>query len=169
MFQEIPAAQEATNNSILNTRGCVYTHHDGLVLRSTYHVFDLYVNYLGDEILDGWMENDETMHVLAKDGHAEDVAVLDVLPTRISESGMVAIAAVNKHADQPRCLTLDQESAQAGKEYRVITVNGESPDSYNDVGMEQVTLTEGTWQPVQGPVQAELQAHSVNVIQIRYR
>ncbi len=154
---------------ILNTRGCIYTHHDGLVLRSTYHVFDLYVNYLGDEILDGWMENDETMHVLAKDGHAEDVAVLDVLPTRISESGMVAIAAVNKHADQPRCLTLDQESAQAGKEYRVITVNGESPDSYNDVGMEQVTLTEGTWQPVQWPVQAELQAHSVNVIQIRYR
>ena len=88
--------------------------------------------------------------MLAKDGHAEDVSVLDVLPTRISESGMEAIVAVNKHADQSRCLTLDQELAQAGKEYRVITVNGESPDSYTDVGMEQVRLTEGTLQPVQG-------------------
>ena len=32
---------------IVNTRGCIYTYPDGIVLRSTYHVFDLYVNYLG--------------------------------------------------------------------------------------------------------------------------
>jgi phosphoglycerate kinase len=29
---------------VVNTRGIIYTHKEGIVLRSTYHVFDLYVN-----------------------------------------------------------------------------------------------------------------------------
>ncbi len=29
---------------IVNTRGCIFTHPEGIVLRSTYHVFELYVN-----------------------------------------------------------------------------------------------------------------------------
>ncbi|MFV0400768.1 MAG: alpha-L-arabinofuranosidase C-terminal domain-containing protein [Oscillospiraceae bacterium] len=32
---------------IVNTRGCIFTHEKGIVLRSTYHVFDLFVNVLG--------------------------------------------------------------------------------------------------------------------------
>ncbi len=152
---------------IINTRGCIYTHHDGIVLRSTYHVFDLYVNYLGDEILDGWMNDEETMQVFAKDGHEEFVPVLDILATRISENGMLAIAAVNKHTCESRTLMLNHNQSPFCKEYRVITVNGESTDSFNDVGVEQVTLTEGKWQPLTEELSVELQAHSVNVIQLR--
>ena len=37
---------------IVNISGCIFTHRDGLVLRGSYHVFGLYVNYLGEEILD---------------------------------------------------------------------------------------------------------------------
>lgn len=43
---------------ILNTRGCIYSYKDGIVLRSTYHVFDLYVNYMGDLVLDDWQEGE---------------------------------------------------------------------------------------------------------------
>jgi len=152
---------------ILNTRGCIYTHPDGIVLRSTYHVFNLYVNYLGDEILDSWMENEETMCVSAKNGRKETVSVLDVLPTRMSDSGMVAIAAINKHADEARSLIVSSVGHVAGKEYRMITVNGESIDSYNDINAEQVTLQEGEWKPLDEHMEVTLQAHSVNVIQIR--
>ncbi len=152
---------------IINTRGCIFTHHDGLVLRSTYHVFDLYVNNLGDEILDGWINDEETMRVLAKDGHEEQVPVLDILPTRISENGILAVAAVNKHACESRTLTLNSHLNLTGKEYRVLTVNGVSPDSFNDVGTEHVRLTESEWKPLAESLSVELQAHSVNVIQIR--
>lgn len=152
---------------IVNTRGCIFTHRDGLVLRSTYHVFDLYVNYLGDEILDGWLANDETMHVTGKRGNEEDVSVLDVLPTRISETGTLAIAAVNKHASEVRNLSLVPEGAAACHECRVITVNGPSPDAYNDIGLEQVKLIEGDWMPLPDDMQFVLEPHSVNVIQIR--
>ena len=152
---------------ILNTRGCIYTHAEGIVLRSTYYIFDLYVNYLGDEILDGWMENEETMTVIAKNGRAEKVPVLDVLPTRISENGTLAIAAVNKHAAETRLLALSDNALQTGTEYRMITVNGAGPDACNDVGLEQVKLTEGDWQPLTKALQVELPPHSASVIQIR--
>ena len=52
---------------ILNTRGCIYSYKDGVVLRSTYHVFDLYVNHMGDTVLDSWEEGEKnTFTVLDK-------------------------------------------------------------------------------------------------------
>ena len=107
------------------------------------------------------------MHVLAKDGQEEHVSVVDTLPTRITENGMLAIPAVNKHACEPRMLMMNANLCPTCKEYRVITVNGESTDSFNDVDAEQVTLTEGEWLPLTEEMSVELQAHSVNVIQIR--
>ena len=130
-------------------------------------MFDLYVNYLGDEILDGWLEQEETMRVYAKDGHEEVVSVLDVLPTRMSDSGVVAIAAINKHASEARTLALSAEGMHTGTEYRLITVNGDSTDAYNDVDVNGVTLTVGEWLPLPENLQVTLDAHSVNVIQIR--
>lgn len=41
----------------VNTRGCIYTYDKGIVLRSTYYVFDLYVHYLGDIVLNTWEKN----------------------------------------------------------------------------------------------------------------
>ncbi len=57
---------------ILNTRGCIYSYDKGIVLRSTYHVFDLYVNYLGDTVVDIWSDNEmPTMDVNYKWGAPE--------------------------------------------------------------------------------------------------
>ena len=148
---------------IVNTRGCIFTHKDGVVLRSTYHVFDLYVNHLGDEILDCWQDVGETMPAVGKNGRLEQVPVLDLLCTRRSEDSLLAIAAVNKHPAEARSLVLPVTTG----EYRLLTVNGDSTESYNDVGVEQVRLTEGAWQPIPADGAVTLAAHSVNVIQIR--
>ena len=150
---------------IVNTRGCIYTHKDGIVLRSTYHVFDLYVNYLGDEILDLWNPDAcEMMKVRAKNGRYTEVPVLDVLATKRSWDDVTAVSVVNKHASEARSITLDVENAA---EYRIVTVNGDSTESYNDVNVNGVALTEGEWMPVSGSVTAELAPHSVNIIEIR--
>ena len=37
------------------------------MLRSTYHVFDLYVNYMGDTVVDLWSEAVPEMEVTGKD------------------------------------------------------------------------------------------------------
>ncbi len=152
---------------IVNTRGCIFTHKDGIVLRSTYHVFDLFVNYLGDEVLDSYLSHEETMRVRHKAGGAQEVSVLDVLCTRRSEDGMLAISAINKHAGESRTLTLNWPEIGEPRQYRVVSVLGEGTESYNDIDLEQVKLVEGPWQPVSGAVSVTLAPHSVNVIQIR--
>ncbi len=152
---------------VVNTRGCIFTHRDGLVLRSTYHIFDLYVNYLGDEILDSWMENGAAMHVVGKAGNHEDVSVLDVLATRRRGTNDLAVAAVNKHPSEKQVLALTAEGNYTAGSYRVVTVNGPETGSYNDIGTEQVKLTEGEWLPVTGrTLEVTLEPHSANVIQL---
>ena len=151
---------------IVNTRGCIFTHPGGIVRRSTYHVFDLYVNHLGDEILDGWEETGETMAVTGKNGQRENVPVLDVLCTRRSRDGVIAIAAVNKHPSECRVLNLAWEGGFSTREYRVLSIQGESTESYNDVDREQVKMEEGTWQSTAVPLSITLPAHSVQVIEI---
>ena len=107
------------------------------------------------------------MHVIGKDGHAEDVSVLDVLPTRRSADGALAIAAVNKHASEQRDLRLVLEDVQHVTRYRVLTVNGASTESYNDIGGTQVTRSEGPWQQLSTPaLTITLSPHSVNVIEV---
>ena len=154
----------ANFSPIVNTRGCIFTHPGGIVLRSTYFVFRLYVNYLGDTVLDCIPEGVEMLEVTGKDGGRTRVPALDLLPTRMAD-GILAVAAVNKHPLEARELRLDP--GEGIREYRVITVNGDSVDAYNDVDVTGVTLTEGEWQPWQADAPLRLAPHSVNVIQLR--
>lgn len=151
----------------VNTRGCIFTHREGIVLRGTYHVYDLYVNQLGDEILEGWTENLPRMEVPHKDGGTRTVDTLDILATRNSGDGSLAIAAVNKDPAEMQMLTPVLRDGTF-REYRLLTVNGESTEAYNDIGMNGITLKEGSWQPApEGPLTVSLEPHSVNILQIR--
>ena len=44
----------AAFSPVVNTRGMIFTHPEGIVLRSTYYVFDLFVNELEAEYVDLW-------------------------------------------------------------------------------------------------------------------
>lgn len=151
---------------IINTRGCIFTHAKGIVLRSTYYVFELYVNYLGNTVLDGWMEgNSPSMQVKAKNGTPVEIELLDILPTYDTEKRHYAVAVVNKSPDKG-CRFIFEAFEDSIREYRIITVNGERSESYNDIGHTEVSLTEGRWEPMEGDG-VHFAPHSVNVIQIR--
>ena len=154
----------ANFSPIVNTRGAIFTHPGGIVLRSTYYVFLLYVNYLGDTVLDSQTADLGTFDVTGKAGNREMVTKLDLLPTRMTD-GTLAVAAINKHPSELRDLILDP--GEPAREYRIVTVNGDSTDAYNDVSVTGVTLTEGEWRPWQPGALFRLAPHSVNVIQLR--
>lgn len=82
---------------IINTRGCIFTTEKEIVLRSTYHVFDLYVNYLGDTVLDSWCEEMPELTVNHKYGAPVTVDTLDLLATKWTNKEGYALALVNKH------------------------------------------------------------------------
>lgn len=149
---------------ILNTRGCIYSDARGVVLRSTYHVFDLFVNHMGDTAVDLWHRDAlPTMDVRDKAGRMATVPALELAAT--SDGARVAIAAINKHPTEPQRVSFDLDGT--GKSVRLYTVNGPSADSYNDFGREEVALTERELGEYAPGMAIELAPHSVNVIEIQ--
>lgn len=150
---------------IVNTRGCIFTHENGIVLRSTYHVFWLYVHYLGNIALDGWADGENAMQVTALNGEKCDTSILDILPTYDSQKKLYAVAVINKCADESQTLRMENPGDMM-KEFRVITVNGSTTESYNDIDYTGVSVSESEWETV-GNGEYTLFPHSVNVIQLR--
>ena len=154
----------ANFSPIVNTRGCIFTHPDGIVLRSTYHIFDLYVNYLGDTVLDAWAEETPKMNVTHRQGRNFDVDAVDLVVTSWSDKPGIAVAAVNKEAEKEHTITLNFD--YDGREVRVYTVAGESTESYNDIDREEVRVEEGEVMAYTKGMEITLSPHSANVIQI---
>ena len=148
---------------IVNTRGCIYTHDGGIVLRSTYHVFDLYVNRMGDTVVDLWAQDMPKMDVRHKQGHTVTVDALDLLATTFSDRAGMAVAAVNKHPDEAQMIRIPLE---APAHATLHTLNGESKDSYNDVGREDVRVRTRSLGLCGDCLEVVLEPHSVNVIEI---
>lgn len=146
---------------VVNTRGAIFTHKDGIVLRPQYFVFELYANLLKETVLDLWKED---MPVLSgiDNGKAKTVDAVDIVVT-CGDAGY-AVAAVNKDPDKPHELTLSLTDDTA-REMRIHTLNGPSPDSYNDIGRTEVGVSVSEWTAFTGRV--TLPPHSVSVIEIR--
>ena len=149
---------------IVNTRGCIYSHDKGIVLRSTYHVFDLFVNQMGDRVVDLWQEGDmPTLTVPHKYGGERTVDALDILATTFTHKPGMAISAVNKSPDQAETISIPL--ATPGK-ITLFTLNGDSKDAYNDVDHQGVQVVETDLGTHADSVTITLEPHSVNVIRI---
>ncbi len=151
---------------VVNTRGCIYTHPEGIVLRTTYHVFDLYVNYLGDTVLDLWEEGMPQLAATSKSGETVHVDALDLVATS-KPDGSLAIAAVNKDPAATAELSIEFGGSFAGSQYRVHTLAGSGTESYNDVGHDGAVIESSDWMPFGAAGSITLSAHSVNVIEIQ--
>ena len=148
---------------IVNTRGCIYTYPGGIVLRSTYLVFQLYVQYLGDIVLDSWQESAPVRALRAANGSTAEVTLLDVVATAFSDKPGYAVAAVNKDAAARQSLTLDLEAEGT---VTLRSVVGDSTEAYNDIGHEGVRLETLALGVYRRGMAVELPPHSVNILTI---
>ena len=139
---------------IVNTRGAIFTHKDGIVLRPQYFVFELYVNYMKGTVLDIWKQDVKML--------SDTVELIDVVVTK-DEDGY-AISAVNKDGENMQTLILSMIGDEK-KKMRIHTVNGPAKDSYNDIGKTDVSIASTDWIPYREEIL--LEPHSVNVIEIR--
>ncbi|MBQ8953339.1 MAG: hypothetical protein IJ048_04435 [Clostridia bacterium] len=145
----------------VNTRGAIYTYKDGLVLRPQYFVFDLYANLMKENVLSSWTDGVNTLSGV-DNGKTKTVDSVDAVIT--CDKGGYAIGAVNKDPAAPQRLTL-RILDDTVREMRVHTLNGLSPDAYNDIGHTGVSITVGPWTAFAGEI--ELPPHSVSVIELR--
>jgi len=139
---------------VVNTRGAIFTHKDGIVLRPQYFVFDLYANYMKKTVLDIWTQDVPKF--------MDKVDMIDVVVTE-DENGY-AVSAVNKDPENEQTITLSMLDDQR-TQMRIHTVNGPHKNAYNDIGRTEVGVISTDWMPYCETVL--LAPHSLNVIEIR--
>ena len=150
---------------VVNTRGAIFTHPEGIVLRTTYHVFDMYVNRMGDTVLDGWAQGAEPYVTPGLNGDVT-VDAVDCVATLDSHTGRIAVACVNKHETEDKEVEL---AVPVRGEVRVTSLVGASPDDYNDIGRDSVHPVENAAAVLERRVDGlrlRLPAHSVSVVEI---
>lgn len=151
---------------MVNTRGCIFVHPQGIVLRPTYFVFDLYANHLGDVVLDDWSSNASTIEVSDATGHRVSIPALDILATTWTDHRRVSVAVASHDKDHSHALELDIDGIEGTHDVTIFTLNGSSEEAYNDINHTQVVVTKhdlGAYRPGM-PIQIE--PHSVNIIEI---
>ena len=116
----------------VNTRGPIFVHPDGIVKRTTYHVFWMYTNLLEDCMV--------PVSVAAERLALGDrsVGVLDVVLTADKERTRYACAIVNKDPAAERLVSLDFDGMgiKPKRKLRGMVLSGSSPDDFNEVGAE---------------------------------
>lgn len=145
----------------INCRGLIYTHENGIVLRPTHHVFDLYANLLGETILDCWTDSENCLF-LSVNGMSGKVSWLDAVPTLAN--GKLALAAVNKHPEKGCELSFGFEA----KELELYLLCGRIKDSYNSIKRpDEVTVTRQIQKCSGLQKTVSLPANSITVIRER--
>ena len=152
--------QMANYAPVVNTRGLIFTHKNGIVKRGTYHVFDLFYNQLGEEILDSWEPESLIMRVNGKDGVSIEIDMIDALATKRSD-GAVAISLINKNPESSSLVSISIDGYDA-KSAVIYSIVGNGTDDYNDINQpDNIKINSKNlieWNTV------SLAPHSVNVL-----
>ncbi len=149
----------------VNTRGAIFTHSGGIVLRPTFHVFEMYTSLMGDAVVDGWLASNE-MFDASSGGKDASVPSLDILATKSSGANDLRISIVNRHPDKSMMLRLHADMLAFGTSAELHTLAGVSKDSFNSVAQpENVKVAEQTIR-IDGKsgLTVEVPPHSVNIL-----
>ena len=143
---------------IVNTRGAIFVHPNGILKRTTFYVFKMYTNMINDYVMPIKGEYEVLKH------GEQQTGVLDIVLTADKDKKNFVYSVVNKHPEQSVKLTLDFEGMgkKAPKKVKATMLSGDSCDSYNDIDNEKVVPYEKELNVVNGMV--EIPAHSLTFI-----
>ena len=158
----------ANFSPVVNTVGAIFTHADGIVLRPTYHVFDLFANYTYDEIVHSVLAS-PSFEVASDDGASKSVRQLDAVVTRDASSGDIGVTLVNLHGQDAIQCRIRGLGARKFAGATMRTLNGDAVDSYNDVNQpDAVSISERRLTVADlGDFAVECPAHSVTVLNLK--
>ena len=158
----------ANFSPVVNTVGAIFTHADGIVLRPTYHVFDLFANHSYEEILHSALLS-PSFEVESDDGISTSVRQLDAVATRDAASGDVGVTLVNLHGSEAITCRIRGLGAGGYGAVTMRTVNGEAVDSYNDVDRPDAVAVSESPQIIDNTndFTVDCPAHSVSALNLR--
>ena len=146
---------------VINTRGAIFVHPDGILKRTTYHTLHMYAN-----LLEEYMVPVETsVEKLVSGEHATNV--FDVVLTSNAAGNRFVYAIVNKDPKRSLDFKIDFEGLgkKTAKNLQGEVLQGKSPDDYNDIGAEnRVIPKKNTFRVQNGMV--NIPPHSLTFITI---
>jgi alpha-L-arabinofuranosidase len=142
---------------IVNTRGPLHVHPEGIVRRTTFHALAMYANLLGNRVVTADIEAGQLVH------DDRFIPVVDGIAT-IDDAGKTwSIALVNRHPSQEVCCTLVLGGDQVTGTFDATVLAGPSTDAYNDTEYpNRVVPRERQLTFRQGKV--DLPAHSLTIV-----
>jgi alpha-L-arabinofuranosidase len=153
----------------VNTRGMIYTHGKGLVLRTTYHVFDLFVNHTGPTVLDATVQ---TPQFMVKEQMGIDVPVphVDAVATLDPGRNTVHVSLLNFHRERAIDMDVRVSGVSLTGEAQVRRLTGDTPDSFNDVGHpDRVRIIDESITAGAGGFTVTCPPHTVMAVTCRYK
>jgi alpha-N-arabinofuranosidase len=149
----------------VNTRGAIYAHKDGIVLRSTYFVFELYTRLMGELVIDAWTSENSTFEAVAKNGDKVNVPSLDIVATKSSGNNDLRISIVNRHPEETVPVNLSVEDLSQYSTAKLYGITAPTKDSYNDVEQpNQVRVAEEEIWLKNKDLVLNIAPHSVHVL-----
>jgi alpha-N-arabinofuranosidase len=151
---------------LVNTRGPIFTHPDGIVLRPVYHICDLYRSLLAGEVLDAYVQ----MPSFEAEITSERMGTLpwgDAVATVDRPAGTLAFSLANLHPAEPlECVIWLPGRAMAGPG-RLSTLTGASPDAFNDISHpDDVSISRTSVAVTGDSCRVLLRPHSVNILRL---
>jgi alpha-N-arabinofuranosidase len=152
---------------VVNARGPIFTHEGGLVLRSTYHVCDLYANHTYPEVMDAFCDSPPLV-VADPKGNPVSIPTCDAVITLDRESGKIAAALVNCHPEEAHSCEFWLPGLNLSGQAMLYTVNGATLSTFNDVDHpSDIQTTARPYSFAGDRCRIELPPHSVSVLHLK--
>ena len=145
---------------IVNTRGPIYVHKDGILRRSSYYTIWMYVNLLEDNIVPVNIHSERLSY------GDQSTGVVDAILTADDSGKRHALAIVNKDPDNETAVWLDPAifGGKAPSDLHAQVLSGNSPDDYNEVGAEDRIVPKPATIRVRKDGSVSLPPHSLTVL-----
>jgi len=144
---------------IVNTRGPLFVHPQGIVRRTHFHTLAMYANQLQARVGQLDIEAGNLRH------DNRSIPVVDAIATVDESDRHWAIALVNRHPSENVECTVKLGHSQLDGEYKATVLTGDSPDAYNDIeNPDRVVPRELSLNFRQGVV--DLPPHSLTIVQV---
>ena len=152
--------QMANLSPVVNARGPLFVHPEGIVRRTTFHVMAMYASLLGENVAEAWVTSDPFAH------GGTQVPALDAIATCDDGMRTWQIALVNRHPERELMCTLAVDCRRLEGTYKATVLSGDSPDAYNSVDHPDRV------RPVETEVAIEdgsisLPPHSLTILSVR--
>lgn len=147
---------------VVNARGPLFVHPQGIVKRTTFHLMAMYAGHLQPSVADTRVESASLHHA------GKSIPILDAVATCDDDRKCWGIVVVNRDPEQETTCRVSLGDSRLSGRHAALVLSGPGPDAYNDVDCPDRVA------PVQADLrfedgQASFPPHSVTIVRVADR